>query len=163
MKMTMMMVAAAAVSFGAFAATETVDGITWTYTVKNGNITLGAHSISVDGLIFSSVPNEYGTYDNKIGNTIVSTTATPSSIQFMGKWSASVSTASMSANTYTKTEWTPGEFGWDGLDQNFLMVGLLTSLGVFIALGIYIRRTKAALWPLLIVCGGAAMLFFCML
>lgn len=84
-------------------------------------------------------------------------------ITFGGSWSAMITTESMESYTYTRTEWTPGQFGWNGLDQNFMMVGLLTSIGAFIALGIYIRRTKAALWPLLIVCGGAAMLFFCML
>lgn len=134
-----------------------------TYTVTKGKITIGSHSIPVEGLVFSSVPNGSGTYDNKIGNTLVSTTADPSTIEFIGKWSVSVSTASMESYTYTKTEWTPGQFGWDGIDHNFLIVGLLTSLGVFIALGIYIRRSKANLWPLLLVCGGAAMLFFCML
>ena len=133
-----------------------------TYNVSKGNITLGSHQIPVDGLVFSSVYVD-NQYENRIGNTVVSTSGSPSTITFNGKWSANISTASMSEMTYTKTEWTPGEFGWDGLDQNFLMVGLLTSIGVFIALGIYMRRTKAALWPLLIVCGGAAMLFFCML
>ena len=133
-----------------------------TYPVSKGNITLGSHQIPVNGLVLSSVLVD-GQYENRIGNTIVSTTASPSTIVFNGKWSTNVSTTSMSETTYTKTEWTPGEFGWDGLDQNFLMVGLLTSIGVFIALGIYIRRTKANLWPLLVVCGGAAMLFFCML
>lgn len=134
-----------------------------TYKVTKGKITIDSHSIPVDGLVFSSVPNDSGTYDNMIGNTLISTTANPSTITFNGKWAASVSTASTELVTYTKTEWTPGQFGWDGIDQNFLMVGLLTSLGVFVALGIYIRRTKAALWPLMIVCGGAAMLFFIML
>ena len=133
-----------------------------TYTVSKGNITLGSHQIPVKGLVLSSVPVAGG-YENRIGNTVVSTTANPSTITFNGKWSADITTVSMESYTYTRTDWTPGEFGWDGIDQNFLMVGLLTSLGAFIALGIYIRRTKANLWPLLLVCGGAAMLFFCML
>lgn len=135
-----------------------------TYSVKDGNITLGSHSIPVEGLIFSSVPNDNGTYDNKIGNTLVSTTANPSTIQFVGKWSASVSTASMSLNTYTKTEWTPGQFGWDGIDSNFLIVGLVTCLGVFVALGIYARKSRSGgIIPLMIVTGCAAAVFFIML
>ena len=135
-----------------------------TYSVKDGNITLGSHSIPVEGLIFSSVPNENGTYDNKIGNTIISTTANPSTIQFVGKWSASVSTASMSQNTYTKTEWTPGQFGWDGIDSNFLIVGLVTCLGVFVALGIYARKKgSGGIIPLMIAVGCAATVFFIML
>lgn len=135
-----------------------------TYSVKDGNITLGSHSIPVEGLIFSSVPNDNGTYDNKIGNTLVSTTANPSTIQFVGKWAASVSTASMSQNTYTKTEWNVGSFAWDGMDQNFLIVGLVTCLGVFVALGIYARKSRSGgIIPLMIVVGGAAMVFFVML
>lgn len=133
------------------------------YTISNGNINLNGHNIPVKGLVLSSVPNENGGYDNKIGNTIVSTTANPSTIYFDGRWSVSITTQSQESYTITKTEWTPGQFGWDGLDQNFLMVGLLTSIGVFIALGLYVRRTRSSLWPLLVVCGGAVMLFFIML
>ena len=134
-----------------------------TYTVTNGKITLGTREIPVNDLEFSSEPDGNGAYINKIGNTIISTSADPSTITFNGKWAASISTKAMESYTVTKTSWTAGEFGWDGIDQNFLFVGLLTTLGVFIALGIYIRRTRAALWPLLIVCGGAAALFFIML
>lgn len=134
-----------------------------TYTVNKGNITLGNHDIPVKGLVLSSVPNGSGGYDNKIGETIISTTATPSAITFNGKWSASITTTAQEQYEYTRTEWVAGEFAWDGLDQNFLMVGLLTSLGAFIALGIYARRSKASIWPLLVVCGGAALLFFVML
>lgn len=134
-----------------------------TYTISKGNITLGSHTIPVNGLVLSSIPNENGGYDNMIGKTIISNTVDPSAITFNGHWSASISTVSMESYNYTHTEWTAGEFAWNGIDENFLMIGLLTSLGAFIALGIYMRRTKAALWPLLLVCGGAAMLFFCML
>ena len=133
-----------------------------TYAVSDGKITINSHQIPVNGMVLESVPNGSG-YDNRINGTVISSTADPSTILFKGKWAASVSTQSMESYTYTKTEWTPGEFGWNGIDQNFLMVGLLTSIGVFIALGIYIRRSKANLWPLLIVCGGAAFIFFCML
>ena len=134
------------------------------YAVRNGNITIGSREISLNGLEFNSVPSSSGSgYDNRIGKTVVSTTADPSTITFNGKWSVSVSTVSLEEKTTIKTEWTPGQFGWDGIDDNFLIVGLLTSVGMFIALGIYVRRTKASLWPLLIVCGGAAVLFFIMI
>jgi hypothetical protein len=134
-----------------------------TYNVKKGNITMGNHDIPVKGLVLSSVPNPEGGYDNKIGNTVISTTAAPSAITFNGKWSASITTTAQEEYEVTKTEWKAGSFAWDGMDQNFLMVGLLASLGAFIALGIYARRSRATIWPLLIVCGGAALLFFVML
>lgn len=135
-----------------------------TYNVKDGNITLGTHDIPVDKLVFESVPNGSGDYENKIGNTLISTTATPSTITFNGKWSANVSTQAMEQTSYTKTEWIPGEFAWDGIDQNFLIVGLITCLGVFVALGIYARkRGTGGLIPLMIAVGCAAMVFFIML
>lgn len=134
-----------------------------TYTVSKGNITLGTHQIPVKGLVLSSVPNGNGEYDNKIGDTVISTTAAPSAITFNGKWSASISTVAQEQYQYTKTEWIAGGFAWNGMDDNFLMVGLITSLGAFIALGIYARRSRASVWPLMLVCGGAAALFFIML
>ena len=135
-----------------------------TYTVTGGNIMLGTHQVSVRGLTLDSVPNSSGTgYDNRINGTVISTTADPSQIVFNGQWSASVSTTAQAATTYTKTEWIAGSFAWDGMDQNFLMAGLITSLGVFIALGIYGRRSGARVLPLMLVCGGAALLFFIMI
>lgn len=133
------------------------------YTVSKGNINLEGRQIPLDGLEFISIPNEGGTYDNKIGNTLISTSAAPSTIKFNGSWVASVTMQSMEEYEYVTTEWNVGEFGWDGMDQNFLMVGLLVSFGAFIALGIYARRSRASIWPLMLVCGGAAVLFFIML
>lgn len=134
-----------------------------TYDVgSDGNIMLGTHKVSVTKLTLESIP-VIGGYENKINGYTVSTTADPSTIAFNGQWSASVSTVANQATTYTKTEWIPGQFAWDGMDTSFLMVGLITSLGVFIALGIYARRSRASVWPLMLVCGGAAALFFIML
>ena len=135
-----------------------------TYNISSDNkITIGSKSVSLDGLVFNSVPNELGTYDNRIGNTVISTSAIPSDITFNGKWQASISTSSMEQYTYTKTEWIAGSFAWDGMDDNFLLVGLITSLAVFIALGIYGRRSGRSVLPLMLVCGGAALLFFIMI
>lgn len=134
-----------------------------TYTVDStGNITLGTHKVSVNGLKLESIPVPVG-YENRINGNVISVTAEPSTISFNGNWGASVSTIGNTATTYTKTEWNAGSFAWDGIDQNFLMVGLITCLGAFIALGIYLRKTGKGLMPLLIVCGCAAGLFFCMI
>lgn len=129
---------------------------------STGNITLGTHKISVNGLKLESIPVPVG-YENKINGNVVSVTAQPSDIKFIGQWGASISTVGNSATTVTKTEWTAGSFAWDGMDTNFLIVGLITCLGVFIGLGIYARKTGKGVIPLLIVCGGAAALFICMI
>lgn len=134
-----------------------------TYAVKNGNITLGTHEIPVKDLVLSSTPISGG-YENKIGNTVVSTTVTPSTITFDGGWKMDVISSSMIESSYTTTEWTPGQFAWDGIDQNFLIVGLITCLGVFVGLGIYARkRGSGGIIPLMIVTGCAATVFFIML
>ena len=135
-----------------------------TYAVTNGNITMGTHQVPVKGLVLSSTPNAGGGYDNKIGNTIISITEDPSTITFNGKWSASISTTAQESYTYTKTEWIAGEFAWDGIDQNFLIVGLITCLGAFVALGIYARKSRSGgIIPLMIVMGCAAAVFFIMI
>ena len=134
-----------------------------TYTVDNtGNITLGTHKTSVNGLKLESIPVAVG-YENRINGNVVSVSAEPSSIKFNGQWGASVSTIGNTATTYTKTEWNAGEFAWDGIDTNFLIVGLITCLGAFVALGIYVRKSGKGMIPLLIVCGCCAGLFFCMI
>ena len=134
-----------------------------TYTVgSDGNIMLGTHKVSINGIVFDSVPVAVG-YENRINGTVINVSTDPATITFNGQWSASISTTAQTATTYTKTEWIAGEFAWDGLDTNFLLVGLITSLGMFIALGIYSRRSRTSLWPLMIVCGCAAALFFIMI
>ena len=143
-----------------FGSTLTFGGTT--YDVKDGNITLGTKQFSIRNLVFESVPITGG-YSNRINGIEISTSAAPSTIGFGGHWSAQVITHSLVEYTHTGTEWTPGQFGWDGIDQNFLMVGLLSAIGVFIALGVAFRKTKAALGGLLVVCGGAILLFFTML
>lgn len=135
-----------------------------TYTVTNGKIYISGRDIPVKDLKLSSIPNGNGTYDNRIGKTVVSTTAAPSTITFDGIWAASVSTQSMESYTYTHTEWIAGSFAWDGMDQNFLMVGLITCLGVFVVLGVYARRSRSGgIIPLTIVTGCAAAVFFIMI
>lgn len=129
---------------------------------STGNITLGTHKTSVNGLKLESVPVPVG-YENKINGNVVSVTAQPSNIKFVGQWGASISTIGNSATTITKTEWIPGAFAWDGVDTNFLIVGLITCVGMFIGLGIYSRKTGKGLMPLLVVCGCASALFICLI
>lgn len=133
------------------------------YNVTDGSISINGHKVPLQNIKLQSVSTDAG-YENRINGTVVSTTASPSTIQFVGSWGANVITSSMELNTYTKTEWTPGQFGWDGIDSNFLMVGLITSVGMFIAAVIYARLSgKRGLFPLIIVTGCAAILFFVML
>lgn len=136
----------------------------YTYTTSKGNIQIGTHTVPITGVKFESTWNGDGTYSNKINGDVVSTTVTPSTITFNGVWVMDVSSAPMKTYSYTSTEWKAGEFGWDGMDQNFLIVGLITCLGVFVALGIYARnKGTGGIIPLMIVVGCAAAVFFIML
>ena len=134
-----------------------------TYNVTNRSITLGSRlTLSVNGLTFDSIPAGDG-YDNRINGYVVSRTSTPSTITFDGSWLADINTTLLKSETYSENKWVPGHFAWDGLDDNFLIAGLLTSVGAFILLAMYGRRSGAKVLPLLLVCGGAAFMFLLML
>ena len=131
-----------------------------TYTVTDGNITVGTHSVSLSGISFRSLEKPDGTYDNQINGTTVSNTATPSTITFGGKWGAIVNTSSLTAETVTESKWVPGGFAFsDGVGFDFYLVGLLTSVVSFIALAMYGRKSGAKVGSLMLICGGAAFMF----
>ena len=133
-----------------------------TYTVTKGNITIGTHDFSLEGMTFESV-QVGGQYENRINGNTVSTTATPSTITFNGKWLTDVTTESQAMTTVSETKWEPGKFAWNGIDTDFKLAGLMASLGAFIGLAIYGRRSGTRVMPLLVVCGGAALMFLVMI
>lgn len=134
-----------------------------TYDVTNRSITLGSRlTLSVNGLTFDSIPAGDG-YDNRINGHVVSRTSTPSTIVFDGTWRADINTSMLKSETYSENKWVPGHFAWQGIDDNFLMAGLMTSLAAFVGLAIYGRRSGGKVLPLLLVCGGAAFMFLLML
>lgn len=133
-----------------------------TYTVTKGNITIGTHDFSLEGMTFESV-QVGGQYENRINGNTVSTTAAPSTITFNGKWLTDVTTESQAMTTVSETKWEPGKFAWDGIDTDFKLAGLMASLGAFIGLAIYGRRSGTKVMPLLVVCGGAALMFLVMI
>lgn len=135
-----------------------------TFNVTNGTFTIGtSNPIPVDGMKLDSIPDGNGNYDNRINGTKISTTATPSAITFNGQWRANVSTVSQEEVIKADTHWVAGKFAWQGLDDNFLMVGLLTSAAAFVGLAMYGRKSGAKVGALLLVCGGAAFMFILMM
>lgn len=135
-----------------------------TYAVdnKDGTITLNGHKVPVNNLALTSHWNG-ARYDNAISGTVVSQSSTPATITFNGDWGASIETRSYDVTTVTETKWVPGQFSWDGVDTNFKLVGLMSSIAVFIGLSLYGRRSGARVLPLLVVCGGAALMFLVMI
>ena len=57
-KRLMMLAVAAAAAFGAWSATETVDGITWTYSVSNGKAKIDGIPNTTAGAI--TIPSSLG-------------------------------------------------------------------------------------------------------
>lgn len=134
-----------------------------TYTVTDGKITINGRAVPIRDMTFSSTVNDQGMYDNTISGTLVSQTAAPSQIVFGGSWVMGVSTYAQDTEEYTVTHWVPGKFAWQGVDSNFITVGLMASVAAFIALAMYGRRSGAKVLPLLLVCGGAAFVFLLMI
>lgn len=140
----------------------TFGGHTYAAT-KDGYITLNGHKVPINKLSFNSIPGENGTYDNRIGDDIISNTPEPATLTFNGRWGANVKTVAQAETTYTETKWIAGDFAFNGIDSQFLMVGLITCVGAFIALGIYGRRSGTKVLPLMLVCAGAGILFLLMI
>lgn len=142
-------------------STLTFGGVTYT-VARDGNITMGTRSVSLNNMVLDSVPVAGG-YENRINGIVVSTTPQPSQIVFGGDWQVNIGITGMTAVSKESTHWVAGKFAWQGIDTNFKMAGLLASLGAFIGLSIYGRRSGTKVMPLLIVCGGAALMFLVMI
>lgn len=135
-----------------------------TYNVDktDGTITLNGHKIPLNNMTFTSFWND-GAYDNAIGGTVISTTQAPAALTFTGDWSFGISTQSYGETTVTESKWIPGHFAWDGVDTDFKLVGFMASIAAFIGLSVWGRRSGAKVLPLLVVCGGAALMFLVMI
>ena len=137
--------------------------ITWggeTYTVTDGSITLHNKKIKLDKLELDSVYLD-GVRSNRINGTEISTGS--NTITFNGTWSIVVKQTPLNYETWTATEWQPGEFAWNGVDQSFALMGLITCAAAFVGLGMYGKRSGAKVGTLMLVCGAAAFVFLALL
>lgn len=134
------------------------------FTVTKGNITMGdGKQVSLRNMRLSSVPNGNGQYINTINDIEVSVTNAPAQITFNGDWRMTITTVGQEETTKTVSKWEPGKFAWNGIDTDFKIAGLMASLGVFVALAVYGRRSGSNVIPLLLICGGAALMFLVMI
>lgn len=142
--------------------------LTWageTFTVTDGNaIYVDGHKILLTktDLRLRTI-YEDSRWTNYVNGYEVSTTAAAPTVTLNGTWDCTVQSTKLESSTETSTEWIAGEFAWNGVDESFALVGLMTCVAVFIGLGIYGRRSGAKVGTLMIICGCAAFVFLAMM
>ena len=131
-----------------------------TYTVTDNTITVNNKKIKLANLELDSVYQD-GVRSNRINGVEISTGS--NTVTFNGTWSMIVTQSPLTYETWTATEWQPGVFAWNGVDSSFALMGLITCVGVFIGLGMYGRRSGAKVGTLMLICGGAALVFLALI
>lgn len=137
--------------------------ITWggvTFPVTNGSITVGGSNVSIDKLRLESI-YEDGQRTNLINGVKISTG--DNSVSFNGIWSSAIYQSKLTLHEWTENQWVAGGFAWNGVDESFALIGLLTCGAVFVGLGMYGRRSGAKVGTLMLICGGAALVFLALL
>ena len=81
----------------------------------------------------------------------------PASITFNGEWSLTLTADILRTVENTNTQWAPGEFAFDKTD--FAACGLLVAGALLVGLGIYGQRSGIKMGILLLICGGAALIY----
>lgn len=128
------------------------------YTVDSGKIAVDGATVSLKGAVLSSkYDDESETYIAYINSTEIGSTAAPASIVFGGEWSLTVSANIVGATTETRAEWAPGEFAFD--KEDFAACGLIVAGLCMVGLGMTGSRSGAKMGVLLIICGGAGLIY----
>lgn len=134
------------------------------YTVTDGAITVDGSEVRLLNCVFSSIyDSDSSTWSNRINGSEISTSASPSTIYFGGEWSMTLTAYRMEEVTKSELRWQAGEFAWNGVDENFALMGLMASAAAFIGLGMYGRRSGAKVGTLMIICGCAAFVFLALM
>ena len=141
-------------SIGIYGDSLTIAGET--FTVTNGRISVDGSNVSLKGATISSKLNgaEYDVYVNAIK---VGSSEDPASIAFDGEWSLTLTADILKTVENTNTQWAPGEFAFDKTD--FAACGLLVAGGLLVGLGMYGQRSGIKFGVLLLICGGAALIY----
>ena len=141
-------------SIGIYGDSITIAGET--FPVTNGRISVDGSTVSLKGATISSVWNGTG-YDVAINSHAIGTVAAPSSLTFNGEWSLTLTTDILKQTTNTRTDWAPGQFAFDKTD--FAACGLLVAGALLVGLGMYGQRSGIKMGVLLLICGGAALIY----
>ena len=137
------------------------DSITFggqTFAVNDGKILVNSKNVSLKDCVFTITYDPgTSTWSNSINNFEISN-GSASTIAFNGIWSVTIAGYTVSQVTGSTLEWEVGGFGIDKSD--FGLIGVIVCLGLFIALGLYGRRSENKMVWLILILGGAALIFF---
>ena len=132
---------------------------TVTYTVADGKLS-DLDNTSMLNAVFSSTIVD-GEYSISLNGKEILTGTDPMTITFGGDWSMAVNLYLLESFTSSSLEWVPGVYAFDQTDST--VVGILTCVGVFIALAMVRPFSGAKMIMLAIVCGCGAVIFLIML
>lgn len=144
---------------GIFGSSITFGG--QTYDVTNGRISVNNRTVQVDGATFRSVTDDGVTWSNYINNYKVSDTASLSTLSLNGVWSAIYTLSTLDVETKQVTSWIPGHFALDM--SGFAVMGIVTCAALTVGLGLYGKRSGTKMLWLMMITGGAGLIFMFMI
>lgn len=130
------------------------------YEVTDGRINVGGKLVPLKGAVIKSI-DDGGVYKNTINGYELGDTSAPAAITFGGEWSLTVTGDTLKETHPTHMEWSPGEFAFDKRD--FAAVGLLVAGACMVGLGMMGKRSGVKIGVLMLVCGGAALVYLTMI
>lgn len=135
-----------------------------TFDVNDGAIIVDGTKIRLNRAVFASIFDEStNTWINSINNIQVGNANAPSAIYFGGEWSAIIVGHSMTGTERNELRWEPGGWAFNGVDNDFALLGLLGCAATFVALAMYGRRSGEKVGKLMLICGFAGLIFLCMI
>ena len=126
-------------------------------TVENGSVTINGQTYRLLHAHLSAWADEGGHYSLRINGDEVATTSEPPTIFWGGEWSVTATAYKIEKVHEYVTVWHAGEFGLD--KKGFAVAGLLACAAMFVALGMTGQRSGGKAGVLLLICGGAAIVF----
>lgn len=132
-----------------------------TYEIIAGNITIQDLEVPVRNMAILATGNGDGTSNVYVNGELVGERVAGPTVTMIGTWNASIILADMNSYTYYTYDKEPGAFGLDVV--GFSAVGLLTSVGAFLACALASRRSGGGFAILALVALVCAAFFFIMI
>lgn len=126
------------------------------YTVDSGKILIGETSVPLKGAMIAAIPAD-GAWQVSINGYDVASFSSEPSITFGGEWSLTVMAYKLETTTQTRMAWQPGEFAFD--EKGFAAAGILAAGALLVILGMTGQRSSTKMGLLMLILGGAAMVY----